>query len=98
MYWLATGLLLIGAACGATIRLMMFVVVLLGAALIAIVAGISQGVGTAVLDAVIAVVALQVGYAVGFVLRAVLRSRQIKAPQQVDHSRSTPAAPRQARR
>lgn len=98
MYWLATGLFIIGAACGATIRLMMFVVVLFGAALIAIAVGISYGVGAAVLNAVIAVVALQVGYAAGFVLRAVLRSRQIKSPQQVDHSRTTPAAPRQARR
>ncbi|HXC28703.1 MAG TPA: hypothetical protein VNV38_12160 [Stellaceae bacterium] len=95
---MAAGLFLIGTACGAAIRLMMFVVVLFGAALIAIVAGISHGVGVAVLDAVIAVVALQVGYAAGFVLRAVLRSRQVKAPQQVDHSRSTPATPRQMRR
>jgi hypothetical protein len=84
MYWLVAGLFLIGAVCGAAIRLMAFIVVLLGAAGIAIAAFVSHGLGAAVLDAVIAVVMLQIGYAAGFVLRAVWRSRQVSGPPQLE--------------
>jgi hypothetical protein len=83
MYWLAASLFLIGAICGATVRLMVFVVVLIGAAAVAIAAGLEHGLGTALVDGVIAVFALQVGYAAGFVLRAVIRSRRTSSAQRV---------------
>lgn len=90
MYWLVTGLLLIGAVCGATIRLMMFIVVLLGAAAIAVAANLSHGVGAATLDAVVAVVLLQVGYVAGIVLRAMIRSRYASNARTVAPERPLP--------
>jgi hypothetical protein len=84
MYWLVAGLFLIGTICGATIRLMAFIVVLLGAAGIAIAATVSHGLGGAVLDMVIAVVMLQIGYAAGFVLRAAWRSRRVSSPPRLE--------------
>jgi hypothetical protein len=81
MYWMIAGLLILGAACGAILRLLIFVGVLLGAAVIAIVAGVAHGgIGAALLHALIAVVALQVGYAAGVVLRAAIRSWQSQTP------------------
>ena len=91
MYWLMAGLLVVGAVCGATVRLMAFVVVLLGAAAVAVVASFAQGLGGAVMNAVIAVIALQVGYAGGFVLRAALRARQAGRPSPGKHERPIPA-------
>jgi membrane protein implicated in regulation of membrane protease activity len=81
MHWLVAGLLLLGMACGAKIRLMLFVAVLAGAAVIALAAGAAEGVGAALLDAVIAVVTLQIGYAVGLALRAVVRSLRKRTPE-----------------
>jgi hypothetical protein len=81
MYWMIAGLLVLGAACGAILRLMMFVGVLLGAAAIAIAVGLAHGgIGTALLHALIAIIALQVGYTGGVVLRAAIRSRQSRTP------------------
>ena len=74
MYWLVTGLLALGAICGATIRLMVFIGVLVGAAIVGIAVGIAQGGGASLLNALIAVVTLQAGYVVGLVLRAAIRS------------------------
>lgn len=88
MYWLVAGLILIGAVCGATIRLMVFVGVLLCGAAIAVY--IAPGWGAAVLDAIIALVTLQIGYAAGFVLRAAIRSRQPSVPPHVGRERSVP--------
>lgn len=91
MYWLVAGLVVVGAICGATVRLMAFVVVLLGAAAVAVVASFAQGFGSAVLNAVIAVVALQLGYAGGFVLRAAFRARQARRPSPGKRERPVPA-------
>jgi uncharacterized membrane protein YgdD (TMEM256/DUF423 family) len=74
MYLIVAGLVLLGAFCGATIRLLPFVVVLVGAAAIAGISAAVHGGGRAWLDTIIAVVALQVGYALGIVGRAMLRS------------------------
>ena len=74
MLWILVGLFVLGAACGAAIRLLVFTGVLLSAAVIAVGVTAAQGVEKALLMALIAVVALQVGYAAGFVLRAVGRS------------------------
>jgi hypothetical protein len=90
MYWLMAGLLVVGAACGATVRLVAFIVVLFGAAAVAIVAS-AQGWGAAALNAIIAVVTMQVGYAGGFVLRAALRARQADQPSRGKHERPIPA-------
>lgn len=90
MYWLMAGLFVVGAVCGATVRLMAFVVVLLGAAAVAFAACAGRGWGIAVLTAVIAVVVLQVGYAGGFALRAVLRARQATQPSRGKHERPIP--------
>jgi hypothetical protein len=93
MYWMIAGLLILGAACGAVLRLMMFGGVLLGAAVIAIAGSVAHdGVGAALLHALIAVVVLQVGYAVGVVLRAAIRSWQSQTPPRAAPERpvSTP--------
>ena len=93
MFWMIAGLLILGAACGAILRLMMFVGVLLGAAVIAIAVTMAQGsVGAALLNALIAAVVLQVGYAAGVVLRAAIRSRQprTRTRDEPKHSVSAP--------
>jgi hypothetical protein len=92
MYWMIAGLLVLGAACGALLRLMIFVGVLLGAAVIAIAVSMGQGgIGAALLHALIAVVALQVGYAAGVVLRAATRSWQSQTPVRAAPKRPVPA-------
>jgi uncharacterized membrane protein len=92
MYWMIAGLLILGAACGAILRLMIFVGVLLGAAVIAIAVSLTHGsIGAALLNALIAVVALQVGYAVGVVLRAAIRSWQSRTPARAASKQSVPA-------
>lgn len=89
MYWLLAGLLFIGGVCGATMRLPIFIGVLLGAAIIG--ASIAHGLANAVLDAVIAIVVLQVGYVVGFALRAAIRSRQAQNPPGIERRRGVPS-------
>lgn len=80
MYLIVAALVLLGAVCGATIRLLPFVLVLVAAAMIAVVSAAMHSGGSAWLDAVIAVVALQVGYALGIVCRAMFQSwRQRRA-------------------
>jgi hypothetical protein len=76
MHWVATGLLFfLGIACGAILRLMAFVVVLFGAAIIAALVSVFHGIAAAALNAFFTVVSLQIGYAVGLVLRASIRSQ-----------------------
>lgn len=74
MYGIAAGLVLLGAICGTTLRLMPFVIVLVVAAAIAGVSTAVQGDGNVLLNVALAVVALQVGYGFGIVGRALLRS------------------------
>jgi hypothetical protein len=80
MLWFMLGLFVLGVACGAAIRMMVFLIVLLGAAAIAIAAGATHGLGAVLLNAVITVVALQIGYAVGLILRTAIYSRQERSP------------------
>jgi hypothetical protein len=75
MLWIAVGLFVVGVACGALIRLLVFVGVLVGGAVIAGIAVAGQGLGAALLTALVTVIALQVGYVAGFILRALGRSR-----------------------
>jgi hypothetical protein len=75
MYWLIAGLLILGAACGMLVRLMVFVGVLIAAAIIALVISASHGLGVAAVHAVIAIVCLQIGYVAGFICRAAFRAR-----------------------
>jgi hypothetical protein len=91
MYWVVAGLFVLGIACGATLRLMAFVVVLIGAAIIAAVAGVLQGAAAAALNTLFAVVTLQVGYAAGFVLRAAIRARQARSIQRAPRERPVSA-------
>jgi hypothetical protein len=75
MDWLLVALLLVfGAICGAVMRLPVFIVALIAAAVVVLFSSWSQGAGAAVLQAVIAVVILQGGYAAGVVLRSLARS------------------------
>lgn len=74
MLWITVGLFAVGAACGALIRLLVFVGVLVGGAVIAGIAMAQRGLGAALLAALVTVVALQVGYVAGLILRAVGRS------------------------
>ena len=68
---LIAGLFVLGAACGAAIRLMVFIGVLIGGGIIAAaVAGLTQGAPQAGWAALVTIIALQIGYAAGFVLRA----------------------------
>lgn len=96
MYWFAVGLLILGAACGATIRLMTFVVVLLVAAVVAAASTFHHGAATALLNALLTVVTLQVGYVGGLVLRAGIASLLRRRP--TARSRSVLAALRERRR
>lgn len=82
MDWLLVAVLLVfGAVCGAVMRLPIFVIALLAAAVIVLVASGSQGAGPAVLQAIVTVVILQVGYVAGIVLRSLARSlRERRAP------------------
>jgi hypothetical protein len=75
MYWLIAGLLVLGAACGAVVRLMVFIGVLIAAAIVTVVISASHGLGVAAVHAVIALVCLQVGYVAGFICRAAIRAR-----------------------
>jgi len=72
MHWIEAGLLVLGVLCGTLLRLPLFVLMVLGAVVIALLSPAS-GVFAALLNAVIAGVVLQVGYAVGIVLRAIMR-------------------------
>jgi hypothetical protein len=73
MYWIAAGLFGVGAACGAAVRLVAFLMILAGAAVIA---GVSAwlrgdgGSGAVILYTGLSVVMLQVGYVAGVVLRS----------------------------
>lgn len=82
MDWLLVAVLLVfGAVCGAVMRLPIFVIALLAAAVIVLVASGSQGAGPAVLQAIVTVVILQVGYVAGIVLRSLARSlREQRTP------------------
>ena len=74
MIWLIIGLFILGAVCGASIRLMIFVGVLIIAATSTILADVSHGFGAAALMTLLVIVSMQIGYAAGFVLRAAIRS------------------------
>ena len=74
MLWIVIGLFVVGVACGALIRLLVFVGVLVGGAVIAGIVA-PHGLGAALLAALVTVIALQVGYVAGVILRAVARSR-----------------------
>jgi ABC-type lipoprotein release transport system permease subunit len=78
MYWLVAGLFVLGAVCGATISLIVFVGVLLGGAAIAVAASVANGLGEAALNAVVTLITLQVGYVAGLVLRAAVRSQRTR--------------------
>ena len=75
MWWLIGGLFVLGAACGAAIRLMIFLGVLIAAAMISLAASAAAGVGAMALTAILAIVTLQVGYVAGLLLRALIQSR-----------------------
>lgn len=76
MTWVVAGLFMLGLLCGAAVRLVFFVVILLGAAVIAmLVTASDRGLG-AIVVAIVAVVILQVGYAAGVVVRAAARAWQ----------------------
>lgn len=77
MYWMIAALLIVGVLAGATIRLPMFVVVLLVAAVVAVLSLLPQGIGPAVLHAVVAVVVLQIGYGCGILLRSAIRAARV---------------------
>ncbi len=80
MFWFISGLFVLGALCGAAIRMMIFVIVLLVAAAIVVAASASHGAGAILLNAVITVVTLQIGYAAGLILRTAMRSRWERSP------------------
>jgi hypothetical protein len=76
MYWLVAGLLSLGAIFGATIRIIVFMSILFGAAIVGGVVGAVHGAGASLWDALMALLTLQVGYAIGFVLKVVVGSRR----------------------
>jgi hypothetical protein len=77
---LIAGLFVLGAACGATIRLMVFIGVLLGSAVIAAAAaGVAAGASQAGWAALVTIITLQIGYVAGFALRAGWRAARNRA-------------------
>lgn len=75
MLWITVGLFVLGVACGALIRLLVFVCVLVGGGVVAGVVMAPRGLGAALLAALVTVIALQIGYVAGLILRALGRSR-----------------------
>jgi hypothetical protein len=73
MYWIVGGLFVFGAACGAVIGPMPFIGILIGMAVVTLIATMAHGIGIGLLDALLAVVVLQIGYAAGFILRAAIQ-------------------------
>jgi len=73
MYWIGTGLLLLGAICGATLRLLTFVLVLMAAAAVSV-AIWQNGPLQAFLFAGAAVTILLIGYVLGISMRAAVRA------------------------
>jgi len=86
MFLFLSGLLILGAVCGAAIRMMVFVILLLGALAIAAAASYADGAGAMVLNAAITVVTLQIGYAAGLILRAAIRSQRQRSQGQTSES------------
>lgn len=76
MSGIIAGLLLLGAICGAFIRIVLFIIILVGAALVAALSTVLHGDENPIVMAVLAVVLMQVGYAAGIALRALLHARQ----------------------
>jgi uncharacterized protein (DUF58 family) len=74
MLWITVGLFAVGAGCGASIRLLLFICILLAGTIIAGIAMASQGLGAALWFMLLTVIALQVGYVAGLILRAAGRS------------------------
>jgi hypothetical protein len=74
MLWISAGLFCIGIACGATLRLPIFIGVLLGAIAIAALVASAHGLAETLLTVLLTLVVLQLGYGAGFVLRAAGRS------------------------
>jgi hypothetical protein len=91
MFWLIGGLFVLGAACGAAIRLMIFIGVLVAAALISLGASAAAGVGAMVLIAILTLVILQIGYVAGLVLRAMFRSQSAAAARTLPGKPGLPA-------
>jgi hypothetical protein len=60
MYWIGVGLFALGTVCGAFVRFPFFVLVLLGAMVLAVVSVPAQGAASNLLNALVAVVVLQV--------------------------------------
>lgn len=90
---LIAGLFVLGAACGAAIRLMVFIGVLLGSAVIAAAAaGVAAGASQAGWAALVTIVTLQIGYVAGLVLRAGWRAARNRAAARP--KREERAAPR----
>jgi hypothetical protein len=73
MYWIGVGLFAVGTVCGALMRFPFFVLIALGAMVVAVLSIPAQGMASTLLNAMIVVVVLQVGYGAGVILRAALR-------------------------
>jgi hypothetical protein len=76
MLWVAAGLVIFGAACGAAFRVLFLIALLLAATAVVVVSDIAQGSPNVFVDAVIAIVALQVGYSFGIGARALVYARR----------------------
>jgi hypothetical protein len=90
MLWLVAGLFVLGALCGATVRLTIFIGVLIAAAAISLASTIREGVAAMALTVIATVVTLQVGYVAGLVLRAAVRAHY---PAPAIHEKPTLPAP-----
>jgi hypothetical protein len=91
MFWLIGVLFVLGAACGAAIRLMIFIGVLVAATLISLAAAAAAGAGAMVLIAILTLVTLQIGYVAGLVLRAMFRSQSTEPARTLHGKPGLPA-------
>jgi hypothetical protein len=73
MLWLIAGSFALGAACGATVRLVPFIIFMLGLAAIILFGTLAHGTGRALLNTLIVVLTLQIGYEAGIVLGTAVR-------------------------
>jgi hypothetical protein len=99
MFWVAVGLVIFGAVCGAAFRALFLIAILLAATAIVVGSDIARGSPEVFIDAAITIVTLQVGYVLGIAARALVyaRARRQREPAKRDPARYPTVSSRQDR-
>ena len=96
MLWIAVGLVVLGAACGAAFRIAFLIAVLVASAAIVVASDVWRGRPELLVDAVVAIVAPQVGYVLGVCVRAFIYARARRREAALDQAQyRMPDSPRE---